>query len=229
MNAPALADNAVHVWYVRLDLDEAEANNHRSVLNSVERERAQRFHFPADELRYVIAHGTLRQLLGLYTGRDPADLQFAASQHGKPSVAGAAIEFNLSHSGEMAAIAVCHRQVGIDIERLRPMSDISAMAARFLSPFEARSIEQLPEEARSTEFLRCWIRKEAYLKARGVGLSGLGADSAQAAEFQSSEGTSGTGFWRITELKACAGYVCALTAKSDCEIIEERKWVADLP
>jgi 4'-phosphopantetheinyl transferase len=117
------------------------------VLDRSERERAARFRFEKDRDAFIASHGWLRMLLGRYLHADPRSIDFIFGKHGKPAIDGAPIHFNFSHSGEMAACAVTRDQeVGIDIEWIRPMPGID---------------------------FRCWTRREAYVKATGVGLSAL--------------------------------------------------------
>ena len=143
-----------------------------ALLDSGERNRAARFHFERDRDAFIASHGWLRTLLGRYLNADPRRIDFIFGHHGKPAIDGAPVHFNLSHSGEMAACAVTRDcEVGIDIERVRPTSDIESIAERFFHPEECRKLFGLAEEERALAFFRCWTRKEAYIKALGAGLS----------------------------------------------------------
>jgi 4'-phosphopantetheinyl transferase len=123
----------------------------------------------------------LRRLLGAELQRDPAALDFQAGSHGKPRLAGAdagsGLEFNLSHSGDHALLGCAWRhELGVDIEQWRDMRDEAALVQRYFSPAEQVAYAALPAARRSRGFFQCWTRKEAYVKAVGLGL-GLPLDS----------------------------------------------------
>jgi 4'-phosphopantetheinyl transferase len=142
-----------------------------ALLDASERQRAARFHFARDRDAFIASHGWLRTLLGQYLQTDPQSLEFTVGDRGKPAIHGAAIQFNLSHSGAMAACAVTQdRPVGIDIERIRPMPELESIARRVLQPEECRQLLELGAEERLAAFFRCWTRREAYVKALGAGL-----------------------------------------------------------
>ncbi len=140
-----------------------------------ESERAARFVSEPLRRRYLRSHAALRAILRTCTA---APLDFAAAEHGKPYLAAAPeLKFNLSHSHEMALVAVSRDvEVGVDVERLRPMADCMAIAERFFPPTEAAALAEAPLAAREVEFFRRWTRIEAKLKARGIGLYGAGAE-----------------------------------------------------
>jgi 4'-phosphopantetheinyl transferase len=131
----------------------------------------QRFHFAADRERYAIAHGNLRRILGAYLNLAPERLCFRNNQFGKPELAGETLlKFNLSHSKTVAVLAVDHSQpVGVDVEDVRPME--AEVAERHFSAAELADLRELQGETWLAGFYRCWTRKEAILKAEGVGLS----------------------------------------------------------
>jgi 4'-phosphopantetheinyl transferase len=140
-----------------------------------ERERADRFHFEVDQRRAVIGRGYLRLLLGQILDRPANKLQFEYDEFGKPSLIpnqGLPLQFNVSHSGDMILIAITiGRAVGVDVERIRTDFDPDEIAARFFSANECKILASLAGPVRYKAFFACWTRKEAYLKARGVGLS----------------------------------------------------------
>jgi 4'-phosphopantetheinyl transferase len=138
--------------------------------------RAARFHFVRDRRRFIVGRGLLRTLLGRYLRLAPAALRFAYTPLGKPFlIADDAPEplcFNLSHSNELALFAFSrNRAVGVDIEHVRPVDDYEQIAARFFAPAECAQLRTLPDGQRARAFFSCWTRKEAYIKAHGVGLS----------------------------------------------------------
>lgn len=139
-------------------------------LSAAERAQAGRFAFEADRRRCLAAHVGLRRLLGQALQRAPADLVIERAALGKPRLAMAACEFNLSHCGDTAAVAIGARPLGVDIERLRAVDDLDALAERCFTPGERRELGAAGER-RAESFLQGWTRKEACLKAVGCGLS----------------------------------------------------------
>jgi 4'-phosphopantetheinyl transferase len=171
----ALPENEVHVWRTGLDLDPVGLAKLRGTLSPDERERADRFHFEADRRRCLIARGYLRLLLGKILELPANGLQFEYDEFGKPSLVpmqGLPLQFNVSHSGDLILIAITiGRAVGIDVEKIRTDLDLDGVAARFFSSNECKILASLVGRSRYEAFFTCWTRKEAYLKARGVGLS----------------------------------------------------------
>ncbi len=159
----------VGVWPVRA----SEAASLRALLSAEESERAARFRLAADADRFAAGRGALRVVLGRWLGLAPEAVRFGSLPNGKPVLAGhAEPQFNLSHSGEWVLIAVARgRRVGVDVERERDDTDSGEIARRYFSANEADTFNRLPPEAQPEAFFRCWTRKEAYIKARGDGLS----------------------------------------------------------
>src|SRR5262249_48848883 len=143
------------------------------MLTSDEQRRAERFYFPQDRQHFIAGRGILRVVLGKYLGREPHQLQFDYNLHGKPKLIGEKrLRFNLSHSHGLALYAVTwEREVGVDIEHVRPDFAGEAIAERFFSPNETAVLRSLPDHLRVAAFFNCWTRKEAYIKARGKGLA----------------------------------------------------------
>lgn len=140
-----------------------------SLLDAVEQARANRFHRGADRDRYVLTHAACRRILGEAVGSRPADLVFSIAADGKPFLPGSPLHFNLSHSGEQAALAVSTSfEVGIDIETAPP--DVDRIAHHVLSDAELAAYLVQPPLSRAAGFLRVWTRKEAVLKGVGCGL-----------------------------------------------------------
>lgn len=165
----------IHVWHARLDREAEALKQLESTLSPDEIARASRFHFAKDKNHYVAGRGLLRALLGKYLGQAPASLEFSYGQHGKPAIAGASatsgLSFNLSHSGGLAVYAFAkERNLGIDVERIKPDFVSEDIARRYFSTREVNDLLSLPPETRAGAFFDCWTRKEAYLKARGAGL-----------------------------------------------------------
>ena len=167
----------VHVWQASLEVLPQEQERLHRILDSEERSRADRFRFPKDRRHYTVARGVLRLLLARYLHTSPEALNFSYNQYGKPAliedVNPNKLQFNLSHSGERVLYAFAlQRELGIDIEwRDRHIGEMEQIAKRYFSPYETQQLLALPESQRVSGFFNCWTRKEAYIKARGRGLS----------------------------------------------------------
>lgn len=173
---PPLGRN-VHVWAVALDDPGFESARRRNPLSPEEQAQASRFRFERDQKRYVIAHAALRAILARYTSEEPANLKYVDGQSGKPKLASpwaaSGLEFNLSHSHERALVAVnSGAEVGVDIEFVRADFKFHEIASHFFTKREVAALRELPEELQRHAFYKCWTSKEAFLKARGTGLSG---------------------------------------------------------
>lgn len=157
----------------RVDLDAPLAPDALRGLSTEESERARRFVFARDRSRYQAAHVALRQTLAGPARHHAAQLRFAAGRFGKPSlVATSGLHFNLSHSQGVGLIALsADAEIGVDVELVRPMDDASALADNHFDAAERAALAAIePGAARDLAFFRCWTRKEACLKAAGVGL-----------------------------------------------------------
>lgn len=157
------------LWQVDLDAAPTDASS----LSEAERARAARFVFPRDAQRYVAAHAALREILSAQTGIAPERLEFSEGEFGKPSLVGQSdVHFNLSHSHSIGMIAVNHgAEVGVDVELARTVSDAMALAATCFTSGEIRMLQATPAAARDRAFLIGWTRKEAAIKALGLGMS----------------------------------------------------------
>ena len=162
----------VDVWTVELD-PSAEAGSEG--LSGAERERAARLKAPAVRARWVAARLGLRRVLAHYVEAGPAGIELRLGSHGKPALAdpGAALRFNLSHSGNLALIAVTRDlEVGIDVEERREDRDFLRLAEVGLSGSDATTVRDAPPRRRAGPFYAAWVRQEAVAKCLGVGLGG---------------------------------------------------------
>jgi len=167
-----LQPHQVDVWRISLDLPNDSLKLIESSLSADESERAARYHFTADKDRYIVAHGCLRDILARYLHREPGQLNFSVNDHGKPALHDHELEFNLSHSGDFVLVAITQeRKVGVDVERIRQGISSQVIARQYFSKSEVAEYQALPPEERKTAFFTCWTRKEAYIKAHGLGLS----------------------------------------------------------
>ena len=166
------ADDQVDIWRIPLDLPTSFIDLLEATLSADEKDRAARFHFPADQNRYIISHGSLRKILALYLHCEPDQLSFSVNDYGKPSLDQSRLEFNLSHSGDFALLAVTPaRKIGVDVEKMRAGISADIIGGHYFSKAEMAELQALPLEQREAAFFRCWTRKEAYIKAQGQGLS----------------------------------------------------------
>lgn len=162
----------VDVWRVRTNLPTKVLDRLHSTLSQDEKERATRFYFAADRDRFIASHGCLRGILARYLHGEPHQFSFSTNSHGKPALNGHRLEFNLSHSGDFALIAVTQAgRVGVDVERVRSGISSHVIAQQYFSTSEFEELQSLPLEQRETAFFTCWTRKEAYIKAQGQGLT----------------------------------------------------------
>jgi 4'-phosphopantetheinyl transferase len=171
-----LADGEVHLWRAALVQPPEALRGFHSTLAPDETAKAARYRFQRDRDHYVAARGLLRRLLVRYLARAPQSFRFSYGAYGKPSLDAAPgaqdLRFNLSHSHELALYAFTRgRDVGIDIEHMRADFAGDDIAERFFSAREVSMLRALPAAARTQAFFNCWTRKEAYIKARGEGLS----------------------------------------------------------
>jgi 4'-phosphopantetheinyl transferase len=221
----SLDNNAVHVWRAHLDQSPSMVGRFQHSLSVDEQMRADRFCFRQDRERFIVARGLLRTVLGRYSDRAPEDLTFTYNHYGKPfivSKAGAeAIRFNVSHSHGTALYAITRdREIGVDLELIRDGLEVEQIASSFFSRREVSILGALPAELRRRALFLCWTRKEAYIKARGEGLS-LPLDQfevslipGEPAALMSTQPDSGEAFrWTLQDLSFASGYAAAFAVE----------------
>ena len=226
----------VHVWRIALIQPEEVMQRYREFMAADEIERADRFYFDKDRNRFTVARGALRQLLAAYLKLDPPEISLVYGPQGKPSVAApqnsSGIRFNLSHSGEIALLAVArNRELGVDVELIRADFASGEIATRFFSPEECAKLEHIPANKSVDAFFNCWTRKEAYIKARGEGLS-IALDSFEVAFAPGEEpallqvktGDDNFSRWHFHELHPGPGYKAALAVEDENNNHELRLW-----
>jgi 4'-phosphopantetheinyl transferase len=172
-----LARNEVHIWRVTLELPTVNPNLLRDLLSSNERARAERFVFSQHRDRFIVAHGFLRVILSSYLNCSPAEIAFTYDEHGKPWLLspdhhGGKLNFNLAHSAMLAIYGVTlGRAIGVDIEHIRTDFAVDEIARSAFSANDAHCLFSLPPHERQKAFFDGWTRKEAFIKAKGTGLS----------------------------------------------------------
>lgn len=218
-NPPPLLPGVVHLWQRRLDASAAELNERYGVLSNLEKKRAQRFRVERARNEFVLTRAALRVLLGQYLGCVPREIRFQYTERGKPAVEGESrLCFNVSHTAGLALMAfVRERAIGVDVESLGRETDAARLAERFFSERERQALRHLSGSDLHAAFFRCWTRKEAYIKAKGEGLSmplhqfdvstaegdrdallGTRPDPAEARR------------WIVCDVELCSGYAAAV-------------------
>lgn len=165
-------DGEIHIWYAApslpFDVDLV------AILSEDELARMARFRFDGDRENFLFCRSMLRMLLSSYVGPSPAELSFEYSKYGKPTLTEPPgdLRFNLSHTSGLVLLAVCKgKNIGVDIERIRKDLNVKEISGRFFSAAEQRALLRMPEVSSHEAFFACWTRKEAFVKARGEGLS----------------------------------------------------------
>jgi medium-chain acyl-[acyl-carrier-protein] hydrolase len=218
---PPLAGDEVHVWRMELERTPESLAELERTLAPDERQRADRFLFPHDRHRFIAARGTLRTLLGRYLGREPAGVPIRTNAQGKPELdgEGGGLRFNLAHSHGLALFAFTRgREVGVDLEKVRADLNGEQLAERFFSAREVEGLRSLPPGQRREAFFACWTRKEAYLKATGMGLRlpldcfDVSLAPAAAALLETRHDPAEAGRWSLCDLAPAPGYAGALAA-----------------
>lgn len=171
----------IHVWYIKLNGagQICDRNDHwlTQFLSQEELEKSRRFVRKSDRTRYAMSHIALRMILAHYLSLAPAAIRFTCNSFGKPSLlafeeGSHPINFNLSHSGSYAIVAISRQgQLGVDIEKICAHHDIELLVNTYFSLTERQMFRLLPEDVHMLEFFRIWTRKEAFIKALGMGFS----------------------------------------------------------
>ncbi len=209
----SFADREIEVVVTRLDeTPEAVAALAQS-LCAQERQRAARLRFERDRRRFIVARARLRELLAARLGVRPASVQLACEPNGKPALAQHAAQahwrFNVSHCDEVAVYALSRRrEVGIDVEAIRSLPGADAIAAQCFTPRESEAYRRLAPRDKPLAFFRCWTRKEAFVKALGVGLS-LRLDELDVCAGRVGE----NGAWRLESFSPLPGFIAALASR----------------
>lgn len=205
----AVPPGEIHLW--RAQVVQFVTERLRTILSADEKERASRFRSTTGQQNYIMAHGLLREILSRYLDLRAQALMFNYNAFGKPSLAmhqnPLGIEFNLSHSNVWVLVAVSRQTpVGIDIEHIKPLPDEQAVARLVFSKRERELLIAAPPVQKLDQFYRFWSRKEAYIKALGLGLSlplreiDLALDTPPG--------------WTIRDLETESGYVAAVAVNN---------------
>ena len=237
--AAMLPRGEIHVWTAQLDTGRAAQLAESEILSLEELDRAGRYRFEYDRRRYIVARVALRYLLAGYLDAEPASVRLVSGPRGKPELDPGVsrwLRFNASRSENLAVFAVGRdRELGIDVECVRTDVDYEPLVDRVLTVAERGALDQLAPDARRRAFYRCWTRKEAYLKALGIGLVvsphelDVSGDHAKPITRGQLPGLleSGSG-WSLHDADLGPGYVAALAVEGDLvSRLEIRGSIAD--
>jgi 4'-phosphopantetheinyl transferase len=219
-----MTETKVDVYWMDLDGPSVESMRFAAMLDSHEHARAKRFRFTEDRRRFVVRRGRLRELLSYYLECSPLQIRFSYNSFGKPAVDFADLRFNISHSHGIALYTIARGvEVGCDIERCDERFADERIAERFFSPREVLALRSLGRAAQIEGFFNCWTRKEAFVKARGQGLS-LPLDSFEVslAPGEPAAFLRGCDGWSIRSFKPAARYHAAVVAEGSV-------WELNLP
>jgi len=228
---PRLESSEVHVWRASLELDAADLRCLEQTLRQEEHGRAKRFVSEGDRRDFVAARGILRTLLGKYLECTPESVQFWHGPRGKPAISSSSsthpLRFNLSHSHGLVLIGIAQdHEVGVDVELIRGEVAGEAIASRYFSEKEFEELSELPAGMKAEGFFRCWTRKEAYIKARGEGLSiplksfSVSLKARTQEVLQSPDHTE----WCLQSLDPEFGYAGALAAEGNTVQVRYLSW-----
>jgi 4'-phosphopantetheinyl transferase len=230
---PDLQSDVAHIWTRPLEVPAQLQEACFELLSIEERERAARYRVPRPRTDFIVTRGTLRLLLAGYLGMAPQELSFRYSEHGKPLIDGPSdLRFNVSHTDGLALLGfVRTRAIGVDVEKITASPDARKLAERFFSVRERQFLEKLSGDDLHAAFFRCWTRKEAYVKARGEGLSlplhefdvSVAAGESHAL-LATRPDSSEAGRWTLRDLPVESGYAAALAVAEMIGDSQQPRW-----
>lgn len=233
-----LRSDDVHVWYADLDRFSEATRDFEQLLSADELQRANKFHFQRDHDRFIVARGILRSILSRYLNCAPTQVRLQYSPFGKPALihdqAEAPVRFNLSHSNGAALFGFTHRrEIGLDIEYMREDVAVIEIAQRFFSQQEIAQLGALPADTQRNAFFHCWTRKEAYIKARGEGLSlpldqfSVSLAPGEPAALLCASDPQEVSRWRLQNVTVAASYAATLAVEGSDWTLQCWAWEPD--
>lgn len=202
-------------WSVRLDVPPETSAGLYATLSDDERHRSARFRFERDRQRFIVAHGVLRDVLAWYLGTRADQVRYVFNEFGKPALSpefGGRLKFNLSHSADLALIAVAaDAEIGVDVEYIRAQPHSAEIARQFFSTTELDHLNSVPSHLHAQAFFSCWTRREAYVKARGEGLA-------------MSPHIPPARRWSLYTLHPAPGYIGAVAVEGSGRRLTQRHW-----
>lgn len=229
-----LPENEVQLWHFKVDEFSKEVESYAKLLSQKETASADSYKFAKDRTIYILARGLLRILSGRYLNEIPENIKFDYGEYGKPDYKfQTSLKFNISHSGNMIVMAFTRNfDIGVDIEKLKDDFDVIDIAQHFFSPDEIQTLEALPEKEQVHGFYRCWTRKEAFIKAKGSGLSfvltsfSVSLDADRAELLRTDWDTGEKVEWRMFSFEPEEGYLGALSIRANSSNIRQMDWDA---
>jgi 4'-phosphopantetheinyl transferase len=224
---PSLPHNEVQVWCASLNRPKSQLLSFFSILTKGEQERASRFYFERDRDHYIAARGILRTLIGRYLQLSPGQVEFVYGEFGKPELSAKmpadGLQFNISHAQGVGLFGFTRgRDIGVDVEQIRPLEDAEEVAERFFSANENEMFAAVSEDQKPEAFFNCWTRKEAFIKAIGEGLScpldsfDVTLKPGEKAQLLRIDGsTEAAARWMLCSLSPGSDYVGAVIASSN--------------
>ncbi|WP_178989435.1 4'-phosphopantetheinyl transferase family protein [Winogradskyella schleiferi] len=228
-----LKPNMVHLWTINVEVKDDTYHKYYTLLSEYEKERADRFKFYKDKRCYVVARGVLRLLSSTYLKTEAIDIEFDYEQYGKPKFKQITnLNFNVSHSGDIAIIGfVYDHSIGVDIEKIKDDFNTFEIATNFFSKKEIEALQKTPKLQQHLAFYRCWTRKEAFIKAKGNGLSfpldtfSVTLDSDLKAELIETQwNLSEKNQWQLTSFIPDTNYIAALIVANQTERLDYFTW-----
>ena len=232
-----IRSNEAHVWRADLQNSSTELSHCNNILSSDEQRRAQRFNLREDRDRFTATHGILRLILAGYIDVSPEQIEFNYNRFGKPELSESKINnglrFNLSHSGGIALFAFCRgHRIGVDVESIRSGDTHLKVPERYFSLQEVSALRSLPADLQQEAFYTCWTRKEAYIKAKGLGIPASLKDFTVSFEpgkparlLESKSEPSEVNRWTLKDIDVGTEYKAAVAIEcSDIKIVN-MKWI----
>lgn len=226
-----LSEDSIAIWHFPISLEKNISSIFWLFLSEEEKQKVNSFRFEKDGLKYSFCRGMLRHLLSLYTGIPPFDLAFTFNEYGKPYLArkfaSFNLGFNLSHTSDYVVFAFgLNTEIGIDLEKIRPFQGIIQIVESFFSREEYLCIEQLKPDEQIKIFYDFWTKKEALLKAKGIGIAGEGLNVLKKLKIENenrirfSDIHADDSFWSLQRLAFLSGYAGAIASKGNKREIE---------
>lgn len=226
----------IHVWRINLILPPAEIARLLNILSDDEKKLAAQFHFAHNQRRFVVRRGVLRQLLSAQLGLRPEEIKIISANFQKPKIVAAqnpgGLQCSASHSGDWALIALAQNcEVGVDVEQHRLLPDAADLVKNFFSDWEIAEFARLSEPARTEGFFNCWTRKEAFVKALGLGLryplkqfSVTLTPGQPAALLEVADDSAARKKWRMTSLDVAPAHSAALVFETGLSTVRCFDW-----
>jgi 4'-phosphopantetheinyl transferase len=218
--------NDIHIWVVDLDVWNLSCLEAVQELSESEAKKAGRFHFKIHQNRYVKGRFMLRSVLGMYLDSDFYDQEFHANRHGKPALQkhpeDHSIRFNISNSENICVCAFSQNsEIGIDIEKIHDLPNMDQIIAASFTDKERRKFHSLSEPDLTRTFFQYWARKEALLKAMGMGMSyplnkiDIAGNENSPQLVTKIEGSDISNQWTILDMDICKGFAAALALQGE--------------